>query len=151
MFFLWRKSGFEIIEALLVLESNVIALRSLRASVEVCNLGSGLDYGSGPYGQPALARASVAIKPLKGLLLTAGTDYLFSGALMAGTGLEYSIFDLVFIRAGFHYGDAAKAIPSYATVGLGLKLKGFSLDAVTLPGGFSPVCGTTMLRLGYEF
>lgn len=128
----------------------VYMTKGLRASLEVCNLGSGLDYGAGSYSQPSLARIAAGWNPVKGLLVAADADCLFSGAMMAGAGLEYSLFDIVFLRGGYHYGDAAKAIPSYATVGIGLKIKGITMDSVCFLGTES-LSGTAMIRLGYGF
>ena len=77
-------------------------------------------------------------------------DYLFSGALMAGLGLEYCIVDIVSVRAGYHYGDAAKALPSFASVGLGVKFAGVHLDAAFLLAS-KTLGNTLMIGLGYSF
>jgi len=122
----------------------------LKASLETCNLGTRIDFGSGSYPQPSLVRACTAWAPLKGLLVAADADYLFEGALMAGAGIEYAFKGLVALRAGYHYGDASKAIPSYATLGAGLEIKGFSLDGVFLLAT-DILKGTAMFRIGYEF
>lgn len=75
---------------------------------------------------------------------------LFSGALMAGLGAEYDIADFVSARAGFHYGDSSKALPSFASVGLGGHIAGVNLDAAYIFG--SPATGNSfMVGLGYSF
>lgn len=124
--------------------------KSFRASLEACNLGSGLEYGAGSYAQPSLARATACWSPFKWVLLAAGADCLFSGTVMAGAGAEFSIADMVFLRGGYHYGDGAGAIPSYATAGAGVKYKGISVDAVCILAS-QVLSGTAALKLGYEF
>lgn len=151
----------------------VYTQKSLKAALEFCNLGTGINYGHGAYSQPALVRASASYNPLEGLLVAADVDYLFSGALMAGLGAEYTFAKLISIRAGYHYGSSPKAttsagsaagaaaatgsatlatvtaIPSYASVGLGATFKGVSLNASAL---FSrSLTGTFLLRAGYSF
>lgn len=122
----------------------------MKAALEVCNLGNGADYGYGSYPQPSMVRASASIKPFRGFLLAADADRMFSGAFMAGIGAEYGIADIVFLRAGYHYGPETKAIPSYATLGAGGKFKGVSADAVCFLAT-ETLRGTMMFRLGYSF
>ena len=115
------------------------------------NLGSKLSYdGKNSYALPALVALDGAVRPVAGLTVAAEADYLFSGALMAAVGLEYNIAEIVSLRGGFHYGDAAKAIPTYASLGLGVQFAGVHLDAAFLLG--SKTLGNTMLfGLGYAF
>ena len=121
----------------------------LSAALGVCNLGSAISYGSDSYAQPMLARAGGAYSA-GGFTASLEADYLFSGALMAGLGLEYCIADIVSLRGGFHYGDAAKALPTYASLGLGLQFAGVHLDVTFLTA--SKTLGNTLLfGLGYAF
>ena len=69
---------------------------------------------------------------------------------MAGLGLEYGIADIAFVRAGYHYGDAAKALPSYASLGLGAQFAGVSLDLAFLTASES-LGNTLLFGLGYSF
>lgn len=85
-----------------------------------------------------------------GLRASAELDYLFSGAIMASLGAEYGIKDMVFLRAGYHYSDPARAIPSFASCGLGLKFFGVKLNAAYLLGS-ETLGGTMLFGLGYEF
>jgi len=56
----------------------------------------------------------------------------------------------VSLRGGFHYGDPAKAIPTYVSFGLGLQLAGVHFDAAFLTA--SKTLGNTLLfSLGYAF
>lgn len=120
-----------------------------QAGLSVNNLGSQVNYGGESYAQPGLVRAGAAYS-VAGFTASAEADYLFAGALMAAVGLEYNIAEIVSLRGGFHYGDAAKAIPTYASLGLGVQFAGVHLDAAFLLG--SKTLGNTMLfGLGYAF
>ena len=119
------------------------------AAAGLCNLGTPVSYGGASYAQPMLVRGGGAFSAA-GLTASLEADYLLSGALMAGLGLEYCIADLAFIRAGYHYGDAAKALASYASLGLGLQFSGISLDLAFLTA--SDTLGNSLLfGLGYSF
>ena len=122
---------------------------AFQAGLSVCNIGTPVNYGGDNYAQPGIVRAGAAYS-VAGLTASAEVDYLFSGALMAGLGLEYTFADIVSLRGGFHYGDAAKAIPMYASLGLVLQFAGFHLDAAFLTA--SKTLGNTfMVSLGYAF
>lgn len=119
------------------------------AALGVCNLGSSISYGGASYAQPMLAKGGAAYS-IAGFTASAEVDYLFAGALMAGLGLEYTIVDIVSLRGGFHYGDAAKALPTYASLGLGVQFAGVRLDAAFLLA--SKTLGNSfMISLGYAF
>lgn len=114
------------------------------------NLGSKLSYGADSYALPALAALDASVRPVAGLTVAAEADYLFSGALMAALGVEYTIAEIVSLRGGFHYGDAAKALPTFASLGLGVQFAGVRLDAAFLLG--SKALGNTMMfGFGYSF
>lgn len=114
------------------------------------NLGPAIDYGNGPSALPMLAAAGGEWRPISKLLVTGEASVLFSGALMAGLGAEYDIADFVSARAGFHYGDSSKALPSFVSVGLGGHIAGVNLDAAYIFG--SPATGNSfMVGLGYSF
>ncbi len=120
------------------------------ASVEGRNLGGKINYGGGDYALPALAAVCGDWSPLHGLTLAAEADYLFSGAFMAGAGAEYCFADIAYARAGFHYGDASGALPTFASLGLGARYAGAFLDAGVLL--LSQTLGTSFLvTLGYGF
>ena len=122
---------------------------SFSAAAGLCNLGTPISYGAGTYAQPMLVKAGAAYSA-SGLTASAEVDYLFSGALMAGLGVEYCIADIASLRAGYHYGDPAKALASYASLGLGLEFSGFSLDLAFLTA--SETLGNSLLfGIGYSF
>ncbi len=119
------------------------------AGLSVNNLGSAVNYGNGNYSQPGIVRAGCAYS-IAGLTASAEADYLFTGGVMAGLGLEYGIADIVFLRGGFHYGDAVKAIPTHASLGLGLKYAGVHLDVAFLTAS-KAVGNSLMASLGFAF
>ena len=101
-------------------------------------------------GPVSMAAVSGGVRPVSGLTIGAEVDYLFQGGLMAGLGVEYTIVDIVSLRGGFHYGDAAKAVPMYASLGLGVKFAGVHLDAAFLLAS-KTLGNTLMFGLGYSF
>ena len=115
---------------------------AFNAAAGVANLGSKISYGGPSYALPAMAKAGEAYSAA-GLTASFEADYLFSGALMAGLGVEYCIADIVSVRAGYHYGDPAGAIPSYASLGLGAAFSGFSLDLAFITA--SDIIGNTLV------
>lgn len=122
----------------------------LQAGLAVCNIGGKVDYGAETkYSLPSIAKAGAAYT-IAGLTASAELDFLFSGGLMAGLGAEYWVKDIVAVRAGFHYGDSAKAIPTYASAGLGFNLAGVKLNAAYLLAS-DTLGGSMMFGLGYSF
>ena len=114
------------------------------------NLGPGVDYGNGASPLPMLAAAGGQWKPLSKLSVSGEACMLFSGAFMAGAGVEYDIIEYLTARVGAHYGDPAKALPSFAAVGLGGRFAGVHLDAAYVFG--SAATGNSfMFALGYSF
>ena len=119
------------------------------AGFSVCNLGTPVSYGGDKYAQPAMVRGGGAYSTGT-FTASAEVDYLFQGGLMAGLGVEYTIADIVSLRGGFHYGDAAKAIPMYASLGLGVQFAGVHLDAAFLLAS-KTLGNSLMFGLGYSF
>lgn len=116
-----------------------------------CNLGSPIKYGSdgGSYGMPAMAKLGGSYTD-HGFTAAAELDCLFSGAVMAGLGLEYLIKDIVSLRAGYHYGDAGRALPSFASMGLGARFAGVRLNMSYLLANAN-IGGSFLVGLGYSF
>lgn len=122
------------------------------AGAAVCNLGGKVKYGtsSTENSLPTIAKVGAKYRFEFGLSGAAEADYLFAGGLMAALGLEYSIKEIGFVRLGYHYGNETKAIPSYVSAGLGVKIKGICLDAAYLLGS-KTLGNTLMISLGYSF
>lgn len=122
----------------------------LSAGAAVCNLGSKLKYGDSSYSMPMLVKAGAAYSADFGLTASVEADYLFSGAFAAGLGLEYNLFDIGFLRAGYHYGDKNQGLASFASLGAGVQFAGVELSAAWLTA--SPTLGNSLLfSLGYSF
>ncbi len=83
------------------------------------------------------------------LLFSAAADYLSGAGVMAGTGIQYSLKDMLFIRTGYHYGGPS-GIPSYVSVGIGAKVYNFCFDVAYLAGNDN-ISGTMLFSLGYLF
>ncbi len=78
-------------------------------------------------------------------------DYFFSGELAASVGAGYTFNDLISIRAGYRYGGDS-VIPSYASIGAGVKVIGIKLDvAYLIAGTDSPMKNTLAVGVGYSF
>ena len=69
---------------------------------------------------------------------------------MLGIGLEYCIQDIVSLRGGFHYGDPAQALPTFASLGVGAKFAGVHLDLSFLTAS-KTIGNSLMVGLGYAF
>lgn len=76
-------------------------------------------------------------------------DYYFSGWFAAAAGAAYTYNDLVTVRAGYRYGGESP-LPSYASVGAGVKFIGLKLDLAYLIAS-GPAKNTLALSLGYTF
>ena len=126
---------------------------AISAGLSVNNLGTKVKYSETAYAQPMLVRAGAGYDLEVGsssLLFAAQADVIFAGGVMAGAGCEYAFKDMIFARVGYHYGNAANAVPSHGSAGLGVKIAGVCLDVAYLYG--SKVLSNTMcISLGYSF
>ncbi len=77
-------------------------------------------------------------------------NYYFSGSFTAAVGAQYDYKDMLFVRAGYHYGAKDAFLPSFATVGAGVKFFGISLNAAYLLGN-DILKNTLTVGLGYSF
>ena len=129
------------------------AKEALSAGISINNIGSKVKYSETAYPQPMMAKIGAGYDIDLGtsaLAFTAEADVIFTGGIMAGAGCEYSFKDMVFARAGYHYGNSVNAVPSYASAGLGLNVFGAQLNFAYLFD--SPVLANTMcVSLGYSF
>jgi hypothetical protein len=122
----------------------------LSAGLTLANLGGKVDYGEGPYPQPACIKAGASYDIIEGLNVSAGAGYLFEGAFESSVGAEYSFMGMAFGRAGYHLGSRELGIPSYASVGAGGKVAGVSLDVAYLFAS-DTVGGSFIAGLSYAF
>lgn len=128
---------------------------AFQAGLSVANLGTKLDYGASSYSLPSIVRAGAAYDfggadSQSRLRAAAEFDLLFDSGMGAGLGLEYSFKSLAFLRAGYHYGSGDNALPSFASLGLGLAFADFHLDVSYLLAS-ETLGGTLQLNLSYEF
>lgn len=117
----------------------------------VCNAGPSVKSQSGDsFSQPMSAAILAGYSLPVGLSFYAGGNYYFSGGLTAALGVQYAYKDVVFVRAGYHLGTGDAPIPSFASVGLGVKFVGIHIDASYLLA--SEVLGNTLaLGVGFAF
>lgn len=120
------------------------------ASLALCNLGPSVKYGENSYAQPMLVKAGASYEFLQGLRAQAQADVLFSGGFMGGIGAEYGWRDLLFARAGFHFGSGRQATATYASAGLGVHVVGICLDAAYVFMGEN-LRNTLLVTVGYSF
>ena len=127
----------------------IYSIKGVNVALGVSNLGSKVDYGYGKYGIPAMLRAGVAYS-IAGFTCNAEADWQLGTGILASVGAEYSILDIIDIRAGYHYGQKGTVLPTFASVGLGLELFGVNLDAAFLVSA-GPMKNTFSIGLGYSF
>lgn len=125
------------------------AANGLQAGFALANLGGNIKYGDASYSLPIMVKAGGAYT-VSGFTASLEGDYVLSGGLMAGLGLQYAYNDMVFARAGYHYASSDKLLPSHASVGAGLKLSGVNVDVAFLLAS-STLTGTLAFGLGYSF
>ena len=130
-------------------------LKSLNISAGVSSLGTSVKGADGTcYSLPASATLGLdwtaGFAEAHAVKLAADADYFFSGGLSAAFGAQYSFRDMIFARAGYHYGSDAAPLPSFATLGLGVKFAGVQLNAAYLLAS-EALAGTLTIGLGYSF
>ena len=121
----------------------------LNAAVSVNNLGPKAKVRQNQYDLPTMAKLGVSYS-VASFCGSFEADYLFAGSFSAALGAEYTIVDIVSLRAGYHYGSGAYVLPSFASVGLGLKYADVELNAAYLLGS-ETLGGTMCFGLGYSF
>ena len=131
------------------------ALPELNLTAGVSSLGSSVKDASGqtfslPMSATIAGAYTAAIDEQNRVDVALDADYFFTGGLGAALGLQYSYDDLVFVRAGYHLGTDKAPLPSFATIGAGVKYSGFKLDVSYLTA--NPVIGNTLtIGVGVAF
>lgn len=121
----------------------------------VSNLGGKVkSYSVEKFSIPASASAALTYsKNMLSFLSVTGSldiDCYFSGNINAAIGAEIGLYDILFIRGGYHYGTHKAVLPSFGTVGLGLEYFGFSLEGAIILG--NDIIGNAITAsLGYKF
>lgn len=128
---------------------------ALFVSAGVNSLGGSVKSQSGrTYSLPSSAAVSgaydlglgesFAVKPC------IKAEYYFTGGFGASLGAQFSYTDIAFVRAGYHLGTSAAPVPSFASLGLGVKLAGVSLDLAYLLAS-ETLGGSLLAGLSYSF
>lgn len=102
-----------------------------QAGLVLAHIGTPVKYSESgnSYPQPTMIKAGMSYEAVKGLHLLTQVDWLFSGTLMAGVAADYWWKDSIGVRAGYHLGSGSQGTASFATVGMGGRIKGFQVDA----------------------
>jgi len=77
-------------------------------------------------------------------------NYFLNGGISGAAGMQYSWKDIIFARAGYHYGTTSAPIPSYLGIGLGVKYFGVSMNVSYLTLN-EAIGNTVAVSLGYSF
>lgn len=131
-------------------------LNDLSLALGVSSLGSRVESATGAkFSQPTSvtfgAAYSVEFADIHSVEALLDADWYLAGALSASVGAEYCWNRMVSVRAGYRYGGKT-VIPSYASLGAGVKMFGVSLDlAYLIASGDSPMKNTLTFGLGYSF
>lgn len=120
----------------------------------VTSVGSSVKSdNSGSFSLPsaAVVAGSYTVKAGEshGIGLNLDADYYFTGDFAASFGAQYAFKDMVFVRAGYHYGGDS-VLPSYASFGVGAAFKGIALNVSYLTAS-DGLKNTLNIGLGYSF
>jgi len=102
-----------------------------------------------PYSAVLAGNWSKTIAKKHSLEANLDLDYYFSEAISAAAGMQYGYKDMVFVRCGYRYGGNS-IIPSYASLGLGGKFNGLSINASYVFGS-QTLNNSLLIGLGYSF
>lgn len=104
---------------------------AFQAGLVLAHIGTPVKYSDSEnsYPQPTMLKAGMSYDAFQGLRLLTQVDWLVSGSLMAGVAADYWWKDSIGVRAGYHLGSGAQGTASFATVGMGGRIKGFQVDA----------------------
>lgn len=135
----------------------MLKLKYINVGLTAANIGSKVDYGGiDKYKLPANIKLGVGTslgdEVNKVNLQLQGCMTLQESTFALSVGGEYIFKGILSARAGYHYGDEKKYIPSYASVGLGVNLFGFSINgSYLIAGSDSPIKNSLMATLAWGF
>lgn len=129
--------------------------KAFNVSAGISSLGSSVkDSEDNDFGIPSSATVAGDFDKVfgdaHGVKVGADADYFFSGNFTFAMGAQYSWKDMLFLRAGFHYGNDDAVLPTFATAGAGIKFKGIRLEAGWLTGS-KALKNTLTFGLGVSF
>ncbi|MBK5203665.1 MAG: PorV/PorQ family protein [Prolixibacteraceae bacterium] len=136
--------------------SGTYIINNLNIGISASNIGSKIKYDNNSYDLPSLIKAGGQYTFNLGensLSTNLESDYLLNeSTISGGIGAEFMYKNYLALRAGYHWGDEEKTIPSYASVGLGAKLKYINLNfAYILAGNNSAPNKGFNISLGITF
>ena len=124
-----------------------------QAGLGVFNVGPAVKGADGTgYPLPTFVRADgqylMDIGQTSAVSFGLSGQVFFSAGPSASAGAEYSFKDILFARIGAHLGN--EVLPSYASLGLGVKFAGVALDAAYLLAS-ETLGGSLTVGLSYSF
>jgi len=130
---------------------------NLRLGLGISNLGSKIDYGNTKYSLPARIKSGIAyhltLSNDQALITVADLFYQLTpdySGVASGLGVEYNYKKLIALRTGYHF-ESKSVGASYATIGLGTKFSGLSLDlAYLIAQENNPMRQTLLFSLKWE-
>lgn len=128
----------------------LLRFSSFKVSAGVCSLGTPVKSGNRSYPLPSSAKLGVSYSLPFGLSFSADGDYFFNGGFGAAVGAQYGWKDMLFVRAGYHYGSEKAPLGSYLSLGAGVKFFGFHLDFCYMTAS-QTLNGTWGLGVGFAF
>jgi len=112
--------------------SGTYIINNLNIGISASNIGRDLKYYNNNYNLPSLIKAGgqyIFNLGENSLSTNLESDYwLNESTISGGIGAEFMYKNFLALRAGYHCGDEEKTIPSYASAGLGAKLKHINLN-----------------------
>lgn len=129
--------------------------KAFTAGVKASNLGTRYNYGGQAYSLPANVKVGgsylFSFREANSLTLAFDAGYYFPknfSSFVASVGADFCLKDLIFFRAGYHFSANQKAIPGYASFGLGGKFRWIAVNLTYLvssaPAGGSILAGISV-------
>ena len=129
----------------------------IRIAAGVRNIGGKIKSSEGSsFSLPASVSAGVAYRFVNTEQhhIEAGTDadIFIDGGASASVGVEYSYRNAAFARLGYNYASDKAPVPSFASVGIGFRIRSVRIDAsYILPEKESPQKNTFSAGVGIWF
>ena len=124
--------------------------KDLKVSGGITSIGPSVKSGEMNYPLPASIKLGGSYSLPFGLSFAGDFDYFVSGGIGAALGIQYAWQDMLFARAGYHYGTEKAPLPPYLSLGIGAKFYGFHIDICYMTASKS-LGNTLTLGIGYAF
>lgn len=143
------------LQAIMIDASFMYHTDGLNVSAGVRSLGPKvIDQADNQFSLPSAVNLSAyySLNVSEGNVVGAGLDgnYFLSGGFAASAGVQYSWNDIIFARAGYHYGTSSASLPQFLGLGIGIKYLGVSANVSYLTLN-KAIGNTVALSLGYSF